>query len=229
MPTCPSCQQPRDTHQLREGRELPASLVQSVQRNHPNWTPEETICEICVHNAMADEAQAMLEHDMGELSDQEEMVIESLRDGEMMAVNVFQEDEQDRTSAEQWADRIADIIGTWRFSALVLVLVMIWIAMNILTGQMMENVMLTLGVISATLGTLAAIQGPIILMSQRRAAKRDRLRAENDYRVNLKAQLEVHTLNEKIDHLVRLQLENTDRITQLEAQARQNAGIESSP
>lgn len=54
-------------------------------------------------------------------------------------------------------------------------------------------------------------------MSQRRAAKHDRIRAENDYRVNLKAELEIHALNHKLDHIIKLQLDNISRIEALEA------------
>lgn len=66
------------------------------------------------------------------------------------------------------------------------------------------------------LSCLAAIQAPIIMMSQNRAEARDRLRAENDYKVNLKAELEIRHLHEKIDHLLRKQYNRLFEIQQIQ-------------
>ena len=66
------------------------------------------------------------------------------------------------------------------------------------------------------LSCLAAVQAPIIMMSQNRAEARDRLRAENDYKVNLKAELEIRHLHEKIDHLLRRQYNRLFEIQQIQ-------------
>jgi uncharacterized membrane protein len=63
---------------------------------------------------------------------------------------------------------------------------------------------------------LAAIQAPIIMMSQNRAEERDRLRADNDYKVNLKAELEIRHLHEKLDHLLRRQYERLFEVQQIQ-------------
>jgi uncharacterized membrane protein len=66
------------------------------------------------------------------------------------------------------------------------------------------------------LSTLAALQAPVIMMSQRRQEQKDRLRAENDYRVNLKAELEIRQLHEKIDHQLAHQWERLTELQQLQ-------------
>ena len=70
--------------------------------------------------------------------------------------------------------------------------------------------------LNLVLSCLAAIQAPIIIMSQKRQEARDRLRAENDYRVNLKAELEIRHLHEKIDHLLTKQWERLAEIQQIQ-------------
>jgi uncharacterized membrane protein len=74
------------------------------------------------------------------------------------------------------------------------------------------------------LSCLAAVQAPIIMMSQNRAEARDRLRAENDYKVNLKAELEIRHLHEKLDHLLRRQYNRLFEIQQIQIELLQEIG-----
>ena len=74
------------------------------------------------------------------------------------------------------------------------------------------------------LSCLAAVQAPVIMMSQNRAEARDRLRAENDYKVNLKAELEIRHLHEKIDHLLRRQYNRLFEIQQIQIELLEELG-----
>jgi uncharacterized membrane protein len=74
------------------------------------------------------------------------------------------------------------------------------------------------------LSCLAAVQAPVIMMSQNRAEARDRLRAENDYKVNLKAKLEIRHLHEKIDHLLRRQYNRLFEIQQIQIELLEEFG-----
>jgi len=71
-------------------------------------------------------------------------------------------------------------------------------------------------ILNLILSCLAAVQAPVIMMSQNRAEARDRLRAENDYKINLKAELEIRHLHEKIDHLLRRQYNRLFEIQQIQ-------------
>ncbi len=186
-----------------------------------DWQPDMDVCVHCMREAKANFATQILEAEHGNLSDLEREVIDSFRDGDMMPMNTHDEDMRERTAGEIYADYLADIVGSWQFSFGIVTFLVVWISFALFSGIMAVNTMFVLGVISATLGSLAAIQGPIILMSQRRAAKRDRIRAENDFRVNLKAELEIHALNHKLDHIISLQLDNIRRIEQLEEETMQ--------
>ncbi len=74
------------------------------------------------------------------------------------------------------------------------------------------------------LSCLAAVQAPIIMMSQNRQEAKDRLRSENDFRVNLKAELEIRHLHEKIDHLLNRQWERLTEIQQIQLEIMQDTG-----
>ena len=78
--------------------------------------------------------------------------------------------------------------------------------------------------LNLVLSCLAAIQAPIIMMSQKRQEAKDRLRSENDYRVNLKAELEIRNLHEKIDHLINRQWERLAEIQQIQLEIMQDMG-----
>ena len=101
---------------------------------------------------------------------------------------------------------------------------MIWIAINsiILATRAFDPYPFIL--MNLILSCLAAIQAPIIMMSQNRAEARDRARAENDYKVNLKAELEIRHLHEKIDHLLRKQYNRLFEIQQIQIELLEELG-----
>ena len=78
--------------------------------------------------------------------------------------------------------------------------------------------------LNLVLSCLAAVQAPVIMMSQNRSEARDRLRAENDYKVNLKAELEIRHLHEKLDHLLRRQYNRLFEIQQIQIELLQEIG-----
>jgi len=219
--TCPVCSNQRPIYEIRSGASVSDNLQKQIKHDHPDWNESMDVCEHCVRDAKANFAIEILQAEHGELTDLEREVIDSFREGEIMPQNTNDAEMKERTQGEIYADRVTDLIGSWKFVSVILVFLVVWTAYCAVTGIMVNNTVLMLGGISATLGSLAAIQGPIILMSQRRSAKRDRIRAENDFRVNLKAELEIHALNHKLDHIINLQLDNIRRIEELEDETTQ--------
>ncbi len=201
---CTACHEQRHDKQMISPETLPASITQQLQAKKPDWSPDQPVCEVCVNEAIAADAEDMLEEEMqGELTELEREVINSLRQGSMLAHNVAEMDEDEYlSSSERFADRIANTVGSFAFSASVLICVVLWLYYGMTSGMMSERPAFVFGGLSSALGTLAAIQNPIILMSQRRATRRDRLRSENDYRVNLKSELEVRYINAKLDTML---------------------------
>jgi uncharacterized membrane protein len=138
------------------------------------------------------------------LSKQQKHVAHHLSERTHIARNVTQDFSEQMVFGQRLADKVASFGGSWTFISIFAIVMFIWILLN-------SFILLRLGstafdpypyiLLNLFLSMLAAIQAPIILMSQNRQAYKDRLSAEHDYEVNLKAELEIMTLHEKIDLL----------------------------
>lgn len=115
--------------------------------------------------------------------------------------DVYEDIEENASFGDRMADRIASLAGSWRFILGFIALMGMWIGLNLYLGERAFDtypfILLNLG-----LSTLAALQAPVILMSQNRQSERDRAVAQNDYQVNLKNELEIADMHRKIDILV---------------------------
>ena len=114
-----------------------------------------------------------------------------------------------RTLGERAADRIAAFGGSWPFIGIAFLLLAGWVVLNsvILARRGATFDPFPYILLNLFLSMLAALQAPIIMMSQNRLSARDRLEADLDFRTNLKAELEIASLHEKIDHLLHAQFE----------------------
>jgi len=133
-----------------------------------------------------------------------------------LSTNINAEYDRQRTLGERMADKLADFGGSWRFIGIFCGLLFLWIVINsalIIWKPFDPYPFIFLNLI---LSCLAAIQAPVILMSQNRQEARDRLQAEYDYRINLKAELEIRHLHEKIDHLLMNQWQRLLEIQQIQ-------------
>ena len=148
-------------------------------------------------------AQQLLHEDFDKLSPPEQVVINRIADGLHISRNVLEEHQQRLTPGQRLADRVASFGGSWPFIILFLVVLAAWIIINTLilaewdhTFDPYPYILLNL-----VLSMLAAIQAPVIMMSQNRHAEKDRIDAALDYEVNLKAELEIMSLHQKLDVL----------------------------
>jgi uncharacterized membrane protein len=209
---CPACSNVRPAGELQAGDVVPASVVQAIRAEHPQWSPEQMICDDCVSEGKARHAADVIASEIGRMGPSEAAVVESIRTDRILAGQGDQTDSVDRYSAERWADVVADLVGSWRFSMGIVVGIGLWFSWNWFGRPFEPFPTVALAGASAGLATLAAMQGPVILMSQRRQRRRDRLRAESDYRVNLKAELEIRYLDEKINRMLQRQNELLERL-----------------
>ncbi len=148
-------------------------------------------------------AEQLLHEDFDRLSPPEQVVINRIADGLHISRNVIEEHHQRLTPGQRLADRVASFGGSWPFIILFLVVLAAWIIINTLilaewnhTFDPYPYILLNL-----VLSMLAAIQAPVIMMSQNRHSEKDRLDAALDYEVNLKAELEIMSLHQKLDVL----------------------------
>lgn len=122
---------------------------------------------------------------------------------EPTAKNINKKFEEQLTLGDRLADRMTSFAGSWPFIILCLSFLVVWMMTNIyLLSRPFDPFPFIL--LNLMLSTIAALQAPIIMMSQNRQALKDRLRAEHDYMVNLKAEAEIAALHKKIDAIDRM-------------------------
>ncbi len=200
--TCPVCHENRADSQRVDGEVVRPTIVALIEKDHPSWGQEQPVCQTCLNRYRVDYVEDVLEQDKGELSSLERDVLESLAQHELVAEDVNEEFEQQLTFGEHLADRIAEFGGSWGFIILFGCVLGTWILIN--TALLIKHPFdpYPFILLNLLLSCIAAIQAPVIMMSQNRQEDRDRLRAEHDYRVNLKAELEIRLLHEKMDLLL---------------------------
>lgn len=161
--------------------------------------------------------QEVIREDKGELSDLEKEVVESLKEQEILSENINVSYIESLTFGERIADKVSSFGGSWKFITLFLAFIIGWMFLNtyiLLEKQYDAYPYILLNLI---LSCLAAIQAPIIMMSQNRRADRDRIEAENDYKVNLKSELQIRQMNTKMEHFMNSQWNRLVEIQQLQA------------
>jgi uncharacterized membrane protein len=192
-------------------------IADDLDQMNPDWRLTGYICRDDLAKARRAHVEQMLLKERGELTDLEHTVIDSVARHETLATNVEADIHERATFGEALADRVARFGGSWIFITLFAVVIAIWIAINVLplvTSAPFDPYPFIL--LNLALSCLAAIQAPLIMMSQHRQEAKDRLRSENDYRINLKAELEIRHLHEKLDHLLVRQWQRLAEIQQIQ-------------
>jgi uncharacterized membrane protein len=192
------------------------SLLEFIKKKVPDVDSRAFICFEDLGDFRKDYVKEVLEDEIGELSALDHEVIQSLEQHEILSADISKQFERKLTFGERLSDHIAEFGGSWKFLISFGAVLVIWIAINgiILVTRAFDPYPFIL--LNLILSCLAAVQAPIIMMSQNRAEARDRLRAENDYKVNLKAELEIRHLHEKLDHLLSRQYNRLFEIQQIQ-------------
>jgi uncharacterized membrane protein len=191
-------------------------ITDLILKEHPEWSLDSFICRPDLSHYRAEYVRAMLASEKGELSTLEEEVVASLREHELLTTNVDAMFEQRWTLGERLADRIATFGGSWTFLICFGLFLTLWIGMNSAVVLLRPIDPYPFILLNLVLSCVAAIQAPIIMMSQNRQEAKDRLRSQHDYQVNLKAELEIRHLHEKIDHLLSHQWERLVEIQEIQ-------------
>lgn len=215
-PSCQICGSEKRSH-LQRGvfvRPVVAELIRNDLGDR--WSEEGWICTHDLQVYRSKYIQQMVEDEKGELSSLENEVIRSLQQQEILSKNPDAAQVAALTFGQRMADRFADLAGSWGFILLFAAVLLFWILLN--TANLLRQpfdpypyILLNL-----ILSCIAAIQAPIIMMSQNRQEDRDRLHAQLDYQVNLKAELEIRHLHQKIDHLLSKQWERLVEIQEIQ-------------
>jgi Predicted membrane protein len=135
---------------------------------------------------------------------------------DLISKNVEEKLDQQWSFGERLADKIATFGGSWAFLICFTLFLAVWILVNTVVMVKHPADPYPFILLNLMLSCLAAIQAPIIMMSQNRQEAKDRMRSENDYQVNLKAELEIRHLHEKIDHLLMHQWDRLAKIQEIQ-------------
>jgi len=191
-------------------------IAAMIVADHPGLTADSPVCREHLVAYRTRYVQDMLAHERGEISELERQVVESLAREETVSRHVERRWRDERTFGETVADIVADFGGSWTFIGVFFAVLLVWMGFNLWMAAEKIFDPYPFILLNLVLSCLAAIQAPIIMMSQKRQEAKDRLRSENDYRVNLKAELEIRHLHEKLDHLINRQWERLAEIQQIQ-------------
>src|SRR6266513_14148 len=221
---CQICKKPRSPNRGMVAELVRPSLLEFIKKDTPGLDNKGFICFDDLGEFRKDYVKEVLQEEIGELSALDQEVIESLEQHEILSSDIEKQFEKKLTFGERLSDRIAEFGGSWKFLITFGAVILIWIAINgiMLATRAFDPYPFIL--LNLVLSCLAAVQAPVIMMSQNRSEARDRLRAENDYKVNLKAELEIRHLHEKIDHLLRKQYNRLFEIQQIQIELLEEIG-----
>jgi uncharacterized membrane protein len=198
---CAVCRQAKPIHDLTPAELVRPALHELIRHDCAAWDSHSWICHADLHRYTAMLIENMLTEERGELGRLDVEVLASLRENEITVKNINEQLAGQNTLGERMADRMAEFGGSWRFVLLFMGLLALWVVVNSLAVLWRPIDPYPFIFLNLILSCIAALQAPIIMMSQNRQEKRDRLRADQDYKVNLKAELEVRLLTAKIDQL----------------------------
>ncbi|HAK07271.1 MAG TPA: hypothetical protein DCO65_08430, partial [Spartobacteria bacterium] len=165
------------------------SLLEFIKKRMPEWDGKGFICFDDLGEFRKDYVKEVLQDEIGELSALDHEVIESLQQHEILSSDISKQFETKLTFGERLSDRIASFGGSWKFLITFFSILVVWIIINGVLLMIHAFDPYPFILLNLILSCLAAVQAPVIMMSQNRVEARDRLRAENDYKVNLKAEL----------------------------------------
>jgi uncharacterized membrane protein len=199
---CAICGQTKPVTETTPGILLRPAIDALIRHKHPDWNINDSICNVCNNRFRSEYVTEQVQRDRGELTALEQEVVESIRSNQTVTDNLNKQFETSRSLGGRVADKVAEFGGSWKFIGIFFGVMAVWILSNTVSLLWRPFDPYPYILFNLVLSMLAAIQAPIIMMSQNRQEARDRLRAENDYQVNLKAEIEVRVLTEKVDQLM---------------------------
>lgn len=198
------------------GKAIRQSVLDYIIKENPDFTEDKylSVSELNLYRERY--ISDLLTNELGELSDLEKKVLKSLSNQTTLSDKLDGEQMPELSFGQRIADKVASFGGSWTFILSFLGFLFFWIAVNVfwLANRAFDPFPFIL--LNLILSCVAALQAPVIMMSQNRQEAKDRLRARNDYQVNLKAELEIRQLHEKIDHLLSHQWERMIEIQEVQ-------------
>jgi len=183
------------------GKGIRSGIFDLIKKDHPDFDKDCCIADSELSLYREKYISSFLQSEVGELSGIHKNILNSLKSGKSFVTQV-EEETDNRTFGQRVADNVADFGGSWTFIILFFIFIVVWMSVNVfwLLNKGFDPYPFIL--LNLILSCLAALQAPIIMMSQNRQEEKDRERAKKDYMINLKSELEIRMLDEKLDHII---------------------------
>ncbi len=184
------------------GKSLRQQIINVIQKDNPEFTTDKFLSISELNRYREKYTVDYLTKQIGKQTALEKTVVDSLKGKTTLTDKLDGDDALASTAGQRIADKVASFGGSWTFIIAFSVFLLLWIAFNAfwLANKGFDPYPFIL--LNLLLSSLAALQAPVIMMSQNRQEEKDRERAKKDYMVNLKSELEIRFLHEKIDHLI---------------------------
>ncbi|UPZ13879.1 DUF1003 domain-containing protein [Flavobacterium humidisoli] len=183
------------------GKSIHDPILGLIKKEFPDFNDDDCIAVNELNVYRQQYISNYLSTEIGALSAMEKSVISSLKQDKSI-VSIVEDEEEVRNLGQRVADGVADFGGSWTFIISFVIFIVIWISSNvyILSNKGFDPYPFIL--LNLILSCVAALQAPVIMMSQNRQEEKDRNRAKKDYMINLKSELEIRMIHDKIDHMI---------------------------
>lgn len=183
-------------------RTIRHSILNLIQKDFPQFSDESYLSMSELNQYREKAISDYLVEEMGELTELEKTVLASLAGNTLLTDKIDTDDQLNLSTGQKVADKVASFGGSWKFIISFGVFIFIWIIINSLWLINKEFDPYPFILLNLILSCLAALQAPVIMMSQNRQEEKDRERSKKDYMINLKSELEIRALHEKVDHFI---------------------------
>jgi uncharacterized membrane protein len=194
------------------------AIFDFIKLDHPKFTRNQILSISELNRYRQKYLENVLLKEAGELSTLETDVLQSIENQELITANLLSDNNIKTSYGQRLADKVATFGGSWRFIIIFGFFILVWMIINIIFLATKAFDPYPFILLNLILSCLAALQAPVIMMSQNRQEEKDRERAKQDYMINLKAELEIRTLHEKIDHLIIHQQQELLNIQQIQVE-----------
>jgi uncharacterized membrane protein len=178
------------------------SIFNLIQTVYPLFTKECFLSLTELNHYREKYISDLLSEQIGEITEMEKKVLDSITQKTTLSDKLDGDDLLNLSFGQKVADKVASFGGSWTFIISFGIFIFIWITINVFWFLNKGFDPYPFILLNLLLSCLAALQAPVIMMSQNRQEEKDRERAKKDYMINLKSELEIRTLHEKIDHLI---------------------------
>jgi uncharacterized membrane protein len=198
---CSLCDAAVEGRTLASPQKLENRIVDLIKKDRPEWEAKRGICASCLETYRAKKFVSYLEAEYEKLSELEHSVVSKITRRGRVSKLVHEDMDTQMTFGERVADKVAQFGGSWTFIGLFSGVLVVWMIVNawVLARHPFDPYPFIL--LNLVLSALAALQAPVIMMSQNRQAHKDRRQANQDYEINLMAEIEIRDLHDKLDSL----------------------------